>query len=85
MPSGKHLLFVDWEKIIASNAVFGHLGYIGTSYVLDFDSAQNHKVGLTILHYLCFQDTCTQRDSLQPFNNTLEDQVQVVSLRKRKL
>ena len=80
MPTGKQLLFVDWEEIVASNTVVAHLGYIGTSDVLDFDSPQNHKIGLTILHYLCFQDTCTQRDSLQAFNNTLEYQVQVVSL-----
>ena len=41
------------------NTVAALLSYIGTYYILDFEYSQNDEVGLTILHYLFFQDTCT--------------------------
>ena len=44
---------------------------IGTYCVLDFQYPQNHEVGLTIIHYLSFENNCTE--ILKPFNNTLEE------------
>ena len=42
------------------NTVKALLGYIGTCNKLNFDYLQNKEVGLTILHYLFFQDTGTE-------------------------
>ena len=48
------------------------LAYIGLYYLLDCDYPLQYEVGLTVLHYIIYEDSSIPVDILAHFNSSLE-------------
>ena len=66
--SNKIISKIDKE----TEPIMALLAYIGLYYLLDYDYPLQYEVGLTIPHYIFYEDSSIPVDILAHFNKSLE-------------